>query len=149
MIIQKNIRLGSEVFRLKKAWLLAAAMRGESVNEGHVSNPQYIHWENKRLKRETNLLQKDLQIIAPKILESGKASEEFVNWCAAQYEKWARSNQSIFTLGRVHEVEAAIGLLKCRRFMECPPYAQIVLQGFKGAAIRHPDASRSNRRSGR
>lgn len=141
MSADKRQRLAGEVTRLKKAWLLAAAVRGtsQSQDRGYFTIPAYIQWENKRLKREAELLEADLQTLAKQLLASGKSSEAFVKWCASQYDKWCEAKAVIFELGRVQDVETAIGRLALHRFMECPPYAQVLLQGFTGAAIRHPE----------
>jgi hypothetical protein len=141
MSVDKRERLAGEVTRLKKAWLLAAAVRGigKSQDRSYLAIPAYIQWENKRLKRETELLKDDLQSLAKQLLASGKASEPFVKWCASQYDKWSEAKEVIFEVGRVQDVEKAIGRLAWHRFMECPPYAQVLLQGFTGAAIRHPE----------
>ena len=49
------------------------------------------------------------------------------------------SKQSIFELGRVYEVEKAVGTLIHRKEIDCPPYAQVLLHGFYLSAIRHPE----------
>lgn len=60
-------------------------------------------------------------------------------WFASRYDGWRDTRFGIYEMGRVGEVENAIGRLAFRDFMDCPPYAQLLLQGLNEPALRHPE----------
>ena len=62
-----------------------------------------------------------------------------MDWFARQFDAWQASGFGSFDLGRVGKFEKEVGPLAFRKHIDCPPYAQILLQGFYGAAIRHPE----------
>lgn len=140
----KITRLATEALQLKKAWVMGIALMGkpDALPSAHLYVPNYLHWQVKPLKRHLEDLNCDLdQFGATFIFEgwnTGKRKRA-ASWLAAKHDEWLKSKQTIWDLGRVHEVEQAIGRLALRKRIECPPYAQVLLQGFLGAAIRHPE----------
>src|SRR5262249_41910105 len=86
-------------------------------------------------------LECDFEDIAKRVFLQWKRNKlpSLVTWFAARFDEWQGDNFGLLDLGRVHEVERAIGLLGHRRIMDCPAYAQLLLQGFHGAAVRHPE----------
>lgn len=143
MSADKHKRLVLEAWQLKRAWLLAAAVLGigRQMNERDYLVPNYITSENKWLKRHIRDLEDDFDNLAKHILLNWKRSSlpSTTAWFADRYDAWQKAGFALFDLGRVHEVEQAIGQLGVRKVMDCPPYAQVLLQGFTGAAIRHPE----------
>jgi hypothetical protein len=141
--IEKHRRLAEQAIALKKAWLLAAAMlgAGKQLTEKDFRIPNYFSWENKALKRHITDLEGDFEHIAKRLFLNWKRSSlpSVSAWLAERFDAWIASKSQIFDLGRVHEIEQAIGPLGHGRIMDCPPYGQVLLQGFYGAAIRHPE----------
>ncbi len=143
MSADKHARLAAEALQLKKAWLLTAAVMGlgPQLTEKEYFIPNYLARENKWLKRQIEDLQDDFENQAKQILLNWKRSslQSKSAWFAEQFDAWQATGCALFDLGRVYEFERTVGQLGFRKFMECPPYAQILLQGFNGAAIRHPE----------
>jgi len=141
--IEKHSRLVEHALALKKAWLLAAAIvgAGEQLPQKDLHIPNYLAWENKALKRQIRNLEDDFEDVAKLLLLAWKRNNlpSITAWLAERFDEWQQAEFSVFELGRVHDVEQAVGLLGHRRMIDCPPYAQVLLQGFFGAAIRHPE----------
>ncbi len=140
----KITRLAAEALELKKAWVMGIALIGKpaSLPSDHLVLPNYLHWQIKSLKRHLDDLHRDMD-------EIGKAfilvdwnpvqRKRAIPWLASKHDEWVRSKQPVWEIGRVHVVESEIGRLGFRKRIECPAYAQVLLQGFYGAAIRHPE----------
>ncbi len=139
----KQQRLVREAEMLKKTWILTMAMhgapRGGKEMESEFKIPQYSFFENGFLKRHIRDIEDDIREIAKKILIRKSLQRSSYKWCAQKFEDWHRSGSHIFVLGTIYEVESELGPLALRRRIECPPYAQVLLQGFSSAAVRHPE----------
>lgn len=140
----KITRLAAEALQQKKAWVMGIALIGKPVSlpSGHLDLPSYLDWQIKPLKRHLDDLKRDIDEVGKLLILNGwNASQRntAVPWLATKYDEWMRSRQPIWEVGRVLEVENAIGKLGIRKRIECPPYAQVLLQAFFGAAIRHPE----------
>ena len=139
----KHTRLAMEALQLKRAWLLAAAIIGRCnrMTQKDFAIPNYLSWENKSLKRHIEDLEEDFEDLAKIIFQNWKTSSmsRTTELFANQFEAWEASRSEIFDLGRVQDFEKNAGPLGFRKSMDCPAYAQILLQGFSGAAIRHPE----------
>lgn len=138
---EKHKRLVLEALQLKRAWLLAAAILGRQFTEKELFIENYISRDNKWLKRHIANLQDDFELLAKQMLLDWNRGNlaSATAWLAQQYEAWMKAGFGVFELGRVYEVEKVLGRLGYRRFNDCPPYAQVLLQGYYGAAIRHPE----------
>lgn len=112
---------------------------GDQLGIAERTIPNYSSWSEGRLQGQIKLLHESLAEIAKHLLLETEFTPNGIDWCAERFDKWAASGTGIFELGTVQGVERAIGTLGFRRLMECPPYAQVVVQGFVGAAIRHPE----------
>lgn len=141
--INTHQRLVVEAWTLKRAWLFASAILGHGSKMGpnELMVPNYIVMEDAWLKRHIVDLKDDFSDLAKRILLDWKRSNlsTISAWFAEQFDAWAKTNCGVFEVGRVHEIEEKIGRLEFRKFMECPPYALFVMQGYYGAAIRHPE----------
>jgi len=140
----KVTRLAAKAVELKKAWVMGVAIIGkpDSVHPSELDVPGYDHWQAKPLKRHIADLEQDLDELGKRFLLmdwSPTRRNKAVPWLSQKYDEWLAAKQPIYELGRVHEVEQSIGRLGHRRRIECPPYAQVLMQGFSGAAIRHPE----------
>ena len=140
----KITRLAGEALRLKKAWVMSIALLGRPANvlQEHLKLPNYSRWQINPLKSHIGKLRICMNDIGKAfVLEDWNPTQRnrAIPWLASKYDEWMRSKQAIWEIGRVHEVESAIGRLGFRKLMECPAYAQVLLQGFSGAAIRHPE----------
>jgi hypothetical protein len=143
MIPDKTQRLAGEAIRLKKAWLCLIGLLGKpaNVSEEYLQIANYAAWENKKLKAHIKDLEDDVADLAKRALLDWKRSNfsPTVAWLSQAYDHWESAGFQLFDLGRVQEVERAIGRLGHRRRIECPPYAQVLLQAHFGAGIRHPE----------
>jgi|GEM_PF-3228917 hypothetical protein len=140
----KTPRLATQATELKKAWVVGMALVGKppSIPLDHMELPNYVRWQIEPLKRQIVDLEKDLETIGKEFILEGWSAisrKNAVPWLARKHDEWFASKKFVYELGRVHEVEQALGRLGFRRFLECPAYAQVLLQGFNGAAIRHPE----------
>jgi hypothetical protein len=139
----KHERLVLEAFGLKRAWLVATVLAGLGVHliDEQKLIPNYIAWENKSLKRHIKDLEDDFESLAKKLLPNWKRSQlhATVQWFAQRHEAWVEAGLGVFELGRVHEIEKAVGKLYFQQFTDCPPYAQVLLQGMELPAMRHPE----------
>lgn len=137
-------RLAGEATELNKAWVIAVAIvgRGNSILDGELIVPDYFIWPSNQLKKQIPKLEMSLDDVQKYVVRtkwSNRQRRTAIPWLAKKYDEWMDANQSIWELGRVAEVESALGALAHRKYMECPVYAQVLLQGFQGAAIRHPE----------
>ena len=141
--LDKHAQLAERALRLKKAWLCAIAVMGRpaKITDRDLIVPNYKTWENRRLKSHIRDLEDDFDTVAKIILlDWNRASKgKISDWFAEQFNAWEKCDFGLFDLGRLHEVEKNIGRLCIHRNMDCPPYAQVLLQGLHGAAIRHPE----------
>ena len=142
---QQHLRLIREATRLKKAWLMAVAILGKDFLEipdmGEYAGTDYSLRDDKWLVREIGNLRDDFDSLA-KLLLTHWNPENLYNtssWLAGQFDKCVKAAPNVYCIGRVHEVEEKIGRLGIRQLTDCPPYAQIVVQGVFGAGFRHPE----------
>jgi hypothetical protein len=142
----KNSRLAAEATQRKKAWVMAIALVGKqsNVSAHDLKIPDYCsgHWQAKKLKRHLNELETDLKSICTEFILlkwSSSTLQKAVRYLATKYDEWCKAREEIWEIDRVHDFERAVGQLGFRNIMECPLYAQVLLQGFQGAAIRHPE----------
>ncbi|MCX6847586.1 MAG: hypothetical protein NTY98_01570 [Verrucomicrobia bacterium] len=135
------LNLAEEATKLHKALLLGVAILGPEA--GRVDDlPDYRLFQVKPLKRLIEDLDRQLMKLNKALVTEvwGKQQRKTVIlWLASRHDAWMAAKQPVFEIGRVHEVEAALGPLIHRTQIECPPYAQVILQGYRGAGIRHPE----------
>jgi hypothetical protein len=139
--LQHHERLRLEAQRLKKAWLLLVGLFGRELfkcNEVDLFVPDFLGFDNQQLKNRIKELREEVKFAGKKAFPNWKPrdADRVVSWLAERFDEW---KSPIHCIGRIYEVERAVGSLLHRRFMDCPPYAQVVLQGFHGAGIRHPE----------
>lgn len=139
----RHSRLVEEALLLKKAWLFAFVMSGSSskLTEEELTMPNYLLWNNKELKRQIDDLKSDFESVVKSLISNWKSIrlQSRADWCAKKFDEWHQGGYGIFEVGRIHEVERAFGQLRCRKRMDCPPYAQLLVQGLYEPAIRHPE----------
>src|SRR5260370_24053719 len=77
----------------------------------------YLAWENKALKRQIRNLEDDFEDVAKLLLLAWKRNNlpSITAWLAERFDEWQQAEFSVFELGRVHDVEQAVGLLGHRR----------------------------------
>lgn len=139
----KHSRLVDEATVLKKAFLLVAILggHGNKLRAQELQIQNYRHWENKSLKRHLADLEDDLERFEKMLLLNWVKtnSRSRARWFALRFDEWAKAEFKIHDLGRVHEIESAVGRFAFHRFMDCPPYAQLIMQGVHEPALRHPE----------
>jgi hypothetical protein len=136
--------LVQEATRLEKARLMMVALLGRSMfecDDGDFSVSDYSKSNYKSIKHRIADLKNDLNSAGQIALFHWDSHdlEKIIAWLAPRYDEMRNAFPNAFCIGRVSEVEQAIGLLGHRRVMDCPPYAQVLLQGFEGVGIRHPE----------
>jgi hypothetical protein len=144
MTTDKQGRLAETAERLQKSvWLIVAILgAGRPLKRDECSIPDYGRARTNLLKRHIVDLEVRFEKLATlAFLQWNRGRQkEASTWLAARYDEWHDVGFGVLEIGRVHEVEAVVGPLANREVMECPAYAQVVLQGFEvGAAIRHPE----------
>jgi hypothetical protein len=145
MLAQSKIdRLASEASMLHKAWVLAVAIMGRSaqIRAEYLRIPDYKRCAINALKIQVSDLEQSIESIRPFVVIEkwhSRQLRQVIPWMAKKHDEWMGSGQTIWQLGRVMEVEKVLGRLVHRKRLECPPYGQVLLQGFQGAAIRHPE----------
>lgn len=140
----KRNQLVDEAIRLKKAWIMEIVFMGlpKDVHPGYLTIPDYQHYPLAQLRKEVADLRTDVQKPAKIMLVdkwTKRTAETLIPWLEKTYEAWIPNLAVPWEIGRVHEIEAEIGKLGLRRYMECPLYAQVLAQGIQGVAIRHPE----------
>jgi hypothetical protein len=141
--MNKINRLANQALQLKKGWLVLMALscQGNNLTGNDIFIPDYQKFGNKELKRHIQDLEDDFDSAAKRAFLNWKRTKlnSSVQWLAERYDSWLKLGLGIFELGRVYEVEKATGSLFHRKEIDCPPYAQVMLQGFQFSAIRHPE----------
>ena len=60
-------------------------------------------------------------------------------WMAQEFDRWGAEGGGLFVVGTAMDFESKFGALRARSRIEVPPYAELLLQGWHGLAIRHPE----------
>ena len=138
-----QLHLANEAIQLKAAFLLGVALTGNDMGlaQRDLLVPDFRAFSKSDLRRIIRDLRHETSKVGRRIFRDWNRIpfKTAVHWMVEKRRLWIASGQPIWELGRVSEVEAVMGPLAFREAMECPPYAQVVLQGFVGAAIRHPE----------
>lgn len=117
------------------------------MSEGEIPSewrfePKYAALGANRLKREICELEELFSTNAKTVFSELKKSNmaAAVRWLDEIHVAWIISGCGLYDLGRVHEFEARFGRFGYRDVKDCPPYAQLLLQGYGGGmAVRHPE----------
>ena len=132
-----------KVRRWKKAWLTAMAMAqgGASLSDVDRTIPDFSTWSTKSLRSYFNDLKDDMDSVGEVLFLDWRrnAASGRVSWLADRFEAWQQSGFGLLELGRLHDVEAAVGRLRASDMLDSPPYAQVLLQGRLALAFRHPE----------
>lgn len=139
--IQGRTALVRSAVRLKKAWLLAAALAGYSLSRAEALIPDYGRWTHRELQKQVADLEEDLQAALGEILiETPKRiTPSAIRWLEDSFDEWATSGFGILVVSTVQEFEAAVGQLRALEVRDVPPYAQVLLQPGIEVAFRHPE----------
>jgi hypothetical protein len=126
----------------KKAWVVAAAWVGHMPsNPAEMQIPSYETWSRKDLEAQVRALIDDFGEYLNHIL--GKRRTKGVETRAlhflAKYYDDVFHTKGPFSLCTVHEFESLVGPLPESTLLEAPPYTEILFQGFRGMAFRHPE----------
>src|SRR5262245_53191918 len=134
-------RLVDEAFRLKKAWLLCAAWRGQRLGPRETAIPDYTMWTRTELQAHVDALREDFLNAAQTIvhLPTRRKREALAMWLAAQFVRWQEYGYGVMMLCTAHDFERTFGPIAERRVLEVPPYAELIMQGSHGLAVRHPE----------
>src|SRR5690348_6738760 len=102
MAPDKHERLAAEANRLKRAWLLAAAIMGigKQLTPVEYLIPNYLAQDNKWLKRHIEDLEDDFDDLAKRMLRSWKrASLPLISsWMAQKYDSWQAAGCAIYEI---------------------------------------------------
>jgi hypothetical protein len=137
------LQLAEEATQLKQAFLFLVALTGNNIDlrPDELEVRDYQRQNKVELRELIKLLRSDVFMISEKLFPAWRRLDRkhVISWFSSKYRAWLASGQQTWDLGRVSEVEAVTGPLPHRNAVDCPPYAQVVFQGFFGAAIRHPE----------
>jgi len=104
--------------------------------------PNYWGWPVHGLKKLIAMHEDIAGEMLTGILEKKPTSSQrskVVRWLAERHDDWKRQSWGILSLGRVQDVENQIGRLAVHEVMDCPPYGELLIQGFESIAVRHPE----------
>jgi len=103
--------------------------------------PDYAEFNRNRLEHEVRALREDFGDCLDKIL--GKHRTNALEVKAAKF--FARSypdvvaGKGIFSICNVQEFTYEVGPLPDALTLDAPPYTELLMQGFRGMAFRHPE----------
>lgn len=142
MPADEHARLVERTIRFKKASSVLIAIMGQgkrSIPAYPLNDHEYM--ATKKLRQHLAEVETAFESLARSAIQHLRRSnlDHVTRWLAEKHDLWNKTDNGLFDLGRVYEVESAIGPLAHRKIMDCPPYAQVLLQGFNGAGIRHPE----------
>jgi len=135
-------RLLKRAMLLKQAWVVLWAWAGRLPNSSEdVQIPDYGRWSRRVLQEQVDELEEDVKPFLPFVLggKRTRAQEErFLLFASRNYERLKHA-KGAFRLCTVQEFLRDIGPLRAVTLLDAPPYAEIMMQGFKGVAYRHPE----------
>jgi hypothetical protein len=126
---------------LKKAWLMAAAWAGAPLKADERSIPDYSLWVTQRIAKHVKLLDRDLDVMLRQVVRDPKAARDrgIVTWLGGELDAFPGFRIGLKTLCTASDFESRFGPLRARDAIDVPPYAELLLQGWYGLAIRHPE----------
>ena len=141
----KRHKLLNEALILRKAWSFTILWIGfkqtKSKYEDVFLVPNFEAYPKKKLEKLVAELRLDfsdyINIIAD--VKAKKDIYKAAKWMALQYDRVMKTDLKPITICTAHFFEQNFGKLKERRNIEVPPYAELLLQGIHGLAIRHPE----------
>ena|ERR1700733_12326363 len=135
-------RAVQEATLLKRAWVVASAWIGHlPSSRATVEIPDYENMRRGAVETEVRALREDLGHYLDHIL--GKPRTNALNiratkFLAAKYESLIQADRA-FSLCDVQEFISRVGRLPEAVALDAPPYTEILMQGFRGMAYRHPE----------
>lgn len=103
--------------------------------------PDYAKWTRRMLENQVHELEEDVRQFLPLILglhRTRQQEEKFILFASRNYERLMTATGP-FRLCTVHEFVRDVGPLRAIKVLDAPPYAEILMQGFRGVAYRHPE----------
>jgi hypothetical protein len=131
----------AEARRYKQAWLLATGWVGRQPTVHERTVPAYANWRPHELEEHLAHLRSDYRDVLGRIFTNGELAERrgVAKWMSDQFEAWQRSGGGLYSVSTAGELEERFGALRARDAVEVPPYADLLMQGWYGLAIRHPE----------
>jgi hypothetical protein len=120
---------------------MAAVWIGGSLRVEERTIPDYSTWTRRRLLTHVQDLEHDFLDAIEAILLRPKRSElnRVARWFADAFDQWQGQGGGLVTLCTAQAFEESCGLLRAREKIEVPPYAEMLVQGPHGLALRHPE----------
>jgi hypothetical protein len=136
-------RLIRQAIACKKALVVGAAWVGfkpASMEVFYV--PDYDRMPRRRLEEDVRGLQENLaecfkSILGKKAITKAVAGRAIL-FLGSRYDAFM-SSTGPFSIGTVQEFEAAVASLPEARSLDAPPYTELLIQGIRGLAYRHPE----------
>ena len=134
-------RLAKHALTLKKAWLLSCAWLGKRLDSESLTIYDYQRWPKRRLVQHVKDLEDDFadQVRWTLRQPDKKIWKQLASWMSTQFDRWQEAGGSLLTICTAHEFESQFGELRVQEHIEVPPYAELLIQGWYGLAIRHPE----------
>src|SRR5262245_52554337 len=119
---------------------MAAAMIGAHLTKNDHVIPDYATWTRRQLTGYVRDLEDDFADAVKKILLKPQRSkmDSFAVWLSNAFDEFQKTHRP-FSLCTAQEFESLWGPLRFRERIEVPPYAEMLLQGWHGLALRHPE----------
>lgn len=141
-IVTGKDRLIKRATMLNQAWVVLWAWAGRLPPSGeYVRIPAYADWRRRAIQQQISQLEDDIKPFLPLVLGSKHTrthEERFLAFASSNYERLMDAN-SPFCLCTIYEFERKVGPIRAAKELDAPPYTEILMQGFRGVAYRHPE----------
>lgn len=134
--------LAEKATRIHKAIQLAGAFSDVSINPTSVQIPNYTRYPQNVLAEFVESSRRTFRKVAQGVVVTASEtdSDRLIPWLSDRFDEWGRRGFGVLCIARVAQFEAMFGPLFMREILDCPPYAELLLQGLNGGvAVRHPE----------
>ncbi|MCC5835100.1 MAG: hypothetical protein JJU20_10235 [Opitutales bacterium] len=136
-------KLAEKAYRYKSAWLLCCAILGfrDEMDDGCFKIDEYETFSKPDLKRFLRDIEDDYSNVVQLVLKNPDRRRivRSVSWFAEKFTEWQESGDPIFCIGNYKGIDEAVGPMRFSKEMETPPYGELILQGYHGCCLRHPE----------
>jgi hypothetical protein len=135
-------RVLNEAIIYKRAWAVAAMWVGNVIQrKDELSIPRYDALPRKVLEQEARELRKKFNNALDLILGKPRTNAvegRALKWFSGQYDIVVNAEGPV-TLCTLHEFVSSVAPTVMQRKVDAPPYTELLMQGSRGLAYRHPE----------
>jgi hypothetical protein len=126
----------------RRAWVVAAMWVGNVIRRnGELRIPQYEMFPRKLLEQEVRELREKFNNALDLILGKPRTNAieaRALKWFSEQYDTVVNA-QGPVTLCTLYEFVSSVSPTVMERKVDSPPYTELLMQGSRGLAYRHPE----------